>query len=475
MKTFMNEDFLLQTEVAKTLYHQYAKAMPIIDYHSHLSAKEIADDIQFSCLGEAWLSGDHYKWRGMRANGVDERFITGDASFKEKFLKYSETVPQTLRNPLYHWTHLELQRYFGITELLSPKTAINIYEQTQTQLQNKSHSARSLLKKMNVVLLCTTDDPIDDLHDHQKIAQSDAEVVVLPTFRAEKAVNIQRGQSYIDYVKTLSEVTSSTISSYADFVKAMEDRLKYFHENGCRLSDMSLDNMAADDYTTEEIEAIFKKAIAGQELSTEEVRQYQSCLLFDIAVMNHDHDWAQQFHLGALRNNNSRLNEQVGADSGVDSIGDFVQAPSLSKFLRRLDHQGKLCKTIIYNLNPSDNEVFATMAGNFQQGPGAGKVQFGASWWFLDQKDGIKDQLDTLSRQGLLSHFIGMLTDSRSLLSYPRHEYFRRILCNVIGTDVENGELPWDEATLGKLIQNICYNNARQYFGFDELLPSTHQ
>ena len=468
----MDEDFLLQTDTAKTLYHQYAKIMPIIDYHSHLSAKDIANDIQFSCLGEAWLSGDHYKWRGMRANGVDERFITGDASFKDKFLKYSETVPQTLRNPLYHWTHLELQRYFGIKDLLSPETAESIYERSKAQLATKEFSAQSLLKKINVQLLCTTDDPIDDLRDHQRIAESDAKVVVLPTFRAEKAVNIQKSAVFLDYIKKCEAVTSSSISSYADFIKALEARLKYFHQHGCRLSDMSLDSMAAEDYSPEQIEVIFKKALAGSELSTEEVRQYQSCLLFDIAVMNHDHGWAQQFHLGALRNNNSRLNEQAGADSGCDSIGDFLQAASLSKFLRRLDHQGKLCKTIIYNLNPTDNEVFATMVGNFQQGPEAGKVQFGASWWFLDQKDGIKDQLDTLSRQGLLSKFIGMLTDSRSLLSYPRHEYFRRILCDVIGTDVENGEIPWDEKNLGTFIQNICYTNARQYFGFDSILKS---
>jgi glucuronate isomerase len=470
MKPYLDENFLLQSDTAVTLYHQYAKKMPIIDYHSHLSAREIADDINFSCLGEAWLAGDHYKWRAMRANGVSEEYVTGKASYKEKFLKWAETIPQTIRNPLHHWTHLELQRYFGIHELLSPKTAESIYEQCREKLQSKEFSARNLLRKMNLRLVCTTDDPIDDLRDHKRIHESDCDIAVLPTFRPDKALEIEKGALFFEYISTLEQVSGLKIDKVEDLIEALKGRHDFFHEEGCRLSDHGLKHMPMPGASMEELNQTFQQAKQGHTLRTEQVDRFKGALLAEIAKWNHQKSWVQQFHLGPLRNNSPRLYAQCGPDSGGDSMNDLPQAERLGQFLAHLDGQSQLGKTIIYNLNPVDNEAFATMIANFQDGQTAGKIQFGSAWWFLDQKQGMEDQMNALSRQGLITRFIGMLTDSRSLLSYPRHEYFRRIMCNLIGTDVENGEIPWDEEHLGQVVQDICYNNAKTYFSFDHAI-----
>ncbi|WP_400192998.1 glucuronate isomerase [Hymenobacter sp. B81] len=466
MKPFLGPDFLLQTETARVLYHEYAQPMPIIDYHNHLLPDQIAEDKQFENLTQIWLYGDHYKWRAMRTNGVDERFITGDASDWEKFEKWAETVPQTLRNPLYHWTHLELQRYFGVTELLSKESARRIYDHCSQLLRTPEYSVQNLLKKMNVQTLCTTDDPADSLEHHRAIAANPFGVQVLPTFRADKAMSPEDPAAYNAYLDKLGAAAAVDIVSFPDLETALRVRHDYFAALGCRLSDHGLEQMYAADYTDAEIHAIFAKVRGGQALAPAEILQFKSAVLVLLAEMDWEKGWTQQFHLGALRNNNARMLRQLGPDTGWDSIGDFAQAPALSKFLDRLDTQDKLAKTILYNLNPADNELFATMIGNFQDGSVAGKMQFGSGWWFLDQKDGMERQINALSNMGLLSRFVGMLTDSRSFLSYPRHEYFRRILCNVFGRDVENGELPADIELLGRTVQNICFHNAEQYFGF---------
>ncbi|RXK46780.1 glucuronate isomerase [Aquirufa rosea] len=467
MKAFLNEDFLLQSGTAQALYHQYAASMPIIDYHNHLVPKQIAEDKQFENITQIWLYGDHYKWRAMRAHGVDEKYITGNASDEEKFMKWAETVPYTMRNPLYHWTHLELQRYFGVTELLNAESGKRIYDHCSALLKTKEYSVRNLLRKMNVRVLCTTDDPIDNLAYHQAIAASGFEIKVLPTFRPDKAMAVDDELSFIEYVNALSDVNGKTIQNLQDFKDAIKDRHDFFHSVGCRLSDHGLEHIYAEDYTEEEIAHIFSRLLSGKMVNKNEKWQFKSAMLVYFAHLDHSKGWTQQFHLGALRNNNNRLLSSLGPDTGFDSIGDFEQAKSLSKFLNTLDSTNQLAKTILYNLNPRDNELFATMTGNFQDGTIVGKIQFGSGWWFLDQKDGMEKQINALSNMGVLSHFVGMLTDSRSFLSFPRHEYFRRILCNLIGQDVENGELPADMPWLGKLVQDISYKNASQFFNFE--------
>ncbi len=466
MKKFLDENFLLQTPTAQKLYHGFAKDMPIIDYHCHLPPDQIANDINFNNITHAWLYGDHYKWRAMRANGVNEQFITGSASDAEKFQKWAETVPYTLRNPLYHWTHLELQRYFDIDAILSGKNAKEIYDATSAKLQTKEYSIQGLIKKMNVKVICTTDDPIDNLEFHQKIVADGAVAKILPAFRPDKAMNADDVAGLNAYIDKVGEVTNTSINSLDAYLAALKQRHDYFAANGCSVSDHGLEQIYAEDYTDAEVAGIFEKIRANKELSYTEVLKFKSAMLYQFAIWDHARGWVQQYHLGALRNNNARMLRQLGPDTGWDSIGDFSQARMLSKFLNRLDSTDQLAKTILYNLNPADNELMATMIGNFNDGSVAGKVQFGSAWWFLDQKDGMTKQINALSNMGLLSRMVGMLTDSRSFLSFPRHEYFRRLICNLFGDDVENGELPNDIEWLGKIIQDISYNNATNYFGW---------
>ncbi len=465
MKTFITDDFLLQNTFAKRLYHEYAKDLPIIDYHNHLPPKEIAQNRVFANISQVWLAGDHYKWRAMRALGIDEHYITGDASDKEKFLKWAETVPYTVRNPLYHWTHLELQRYFGIDTLLSGENAAEIYDATAAKLQEETHHTIGLLQQHQVEFLCTTDDPIDSLEHHKSIQVQDISPNVFPTFRPDKAFAVEHADSFNKYIKKLAIASDTAIETYDDLLTALENRIDYFHQHGGRLADHGLEQLYYFGKDAYHCEKLFLKVKKGTQLSQEEVAFFKAKTLGYLCRLYHKKGWTQQFHLGAIRNNNKRLLSVLGPDTGFDSMGDFSQAQALSGFLNDLDSTDELAKTILYNLNPADNEVFATMAGNFNDGSSKGKVQYGSAWWFLDQKDGMEKQLNTLSNMGLLSCFVGMLTDSRSFLSFPRHEYFRRILCNLIGTDVANGELPSDEKWLGKIVGDICYYNAKVYFG----------
>ncbi len=466
MKQFLDEHFLLHTPAAQRLYHEYAAAMPIIDYHCHLSPQLMAEDYRFRNLTDAWLSGDHYKWRAMRTNGVDESYCTGQQSDLDKFRQWAATVPYTLRNPLFHWTHLELQRYFGITELLNPQTADAIFADASAQLQTPAFSTKQLLKKMNVQVVCTTDDPIDTLEWHKQLASSGDSTKVFPAFRPDKAMDVASPSTFINYLKQLETVSGCTISSFDDYLYALQNRHDFFATMGCTVSDHGLEEIYAESFTGSEIEAIFKKIHSGKELNIDEQRKFKSCMLLHFAEWDWEKGWVQQFHLGALRNNNARMMQKLGPDTGWDSIGDFKQAVPLARFLNKLDSEDKLAKTIIYNLNPADNELMATMIGNFNDGSVAGKIQFGSAWWFLDQKDGIEKQLNALSNMGLVSRFIGMLTDSRSFLSYPRHEYFRRVLCNVLGKEISDGELPEDYQLIGSIVQDICFNNAKNYFNF---------
>ena len=466
-KLFMGEDFLLQTKTAELLYNEYAKQMPIIDYHCHLSPQQIAEDIKFENLTQAWLYGDHYKWRAMRTSGVDESYCTGGKSDYEKFEKWAATVPYTMRNPLYHWTHLELKRYFGIHEILDPSSAKSIYENASAQIQTDAFSIKNLIRKMNVKVICTTDDPIDSLEYHKTLAESNFEVKIKPAFRPDKAMEVSSAANFVAYVKKLEAVTNLSVSTFNDYLFALQNRHDFFASMGCSVSDHGLEEIYVEDFTDKEIETIFSKVYGGKELNLLEQRKFKSCMLLHFAEWDWEKGWVQQYHLGALRNNNSRMLSKLGPDTGWDSIGDFSQAAALSKFLNKLDSEDKLAKTIIYNLNPADNELMASMIGNFNDGSVAGKIQFGSGWWFLDQKDGIIKQLNALSNMGLESRFVGMLTDSRSFLSFPRHEYFRRILCNLFGDEIENGELPNDTKWVGQIIQDICYNNANDYFGWN--------
>ncbi|CAM3984635.1 D-glucuronate isomerase [Pedobacter westerhofensis] len=466
MKQFLDENFLLNSQTAQDLYHQFAKDMPIIDYHCHLPPDQIAEDRNFENLTQVWLYGDHYKWRAMRANGVSEDYITGNKSDWEKFEKWAETVPYTLRNPLYHWTHLELQRYFDIYDILSPATAKKIYDECTAKLQTPEYSVKNLLKKMNVLTVATTDDPCDDLAHHKKLKAEGFEVKILPAFRPDKAMNADDLIALNAYIAKLEKIHGSEIKTYREYLAALKGRHDYFAANGCVLSDHGLEQLYAENYTEDEVEAIYLKIGAGDTLTKTEILQFKSAMLHAFAVWDHEKNWVQQYHIGALRDNNTRMLKNLGPDTGLDSIGDFSQGAALSKFMNRLDTGNQLAKTIIYNLNPADNELIATMIGNFNDGTIAGKIQYGSAWWFLDQKEGMIKQINALSNMGLLSRFVGMLTDSRSFLSFPRHEYFRRILCNLLGEDIENGELPNDIAWVGKIVQDICYNNAKSYFNF---------
>lgn len=466
MKQFLDENFLLKTATAQRLYHEYAKDMPVIDYHCHLSPQQIAEDTQFENLAQAWLHGDHYKWRAMRANGIDESFCTGNKPDREKFQKWAETVPYTLRNPLYHWTHLELRRYFDVHEILNGDTASKIYEECTAKLQTTAYSVRNLLRKMNVKLVCTTDDPVDSLEYHQQLKDDGFEIPILPAFRPDNAMNVGDAAKFNAYIKKLEAVANITVSSFDDFLYALHNRHDFFATMGCRVSDHGLEEIYADDFTGSETKAIFTKIRGGKELNEVEQRRFKSAMLVHFAEWDWEKGWVQQFHLGALRNNNSRMMQRLGPDTGWDSIGDFSQGRALARFFDKLDSNNKLAKSILYNLNPADNELIATMIGNFNDGSSAGKIQWGSGWWFLDQKDGMTRQINTLSNMGLLSKFIGMLTDSRSFLSFPRHEYFRRILCNLFGDEMENGELPDDVPWIGQLIQDICFNNNKNYFNW---------
>jgi glucuronate isomerase len=467
IKPFLDEDFLLENEMARLLYHDYAKPQPIIDYHNHLPPDEIAGNKHYDNITQVWLYGDHYKWRAMRALGVDERYITGEATDREKFLKWAETVPYTMRNPLFHWTHLELKRYFGIDELLRPESAERIYDACNEQLHSNGFGAQGLLAKMNVETVCTTDDPVDNLEHHQAHRANDPAIKMYPAFRPDKAILIG-GAYYNDYIDRLAKAADTEIQSYPDLLVALRKRIDFFHEQGCRISDHGLNKLHARSFTERQMKDIFRKKRDGQEPTPEEQAIFTAGLMHELGKCYAEKGWVMQLHLGALRNNNSRLLKALGPDTGFDSIGDYNQAEDLSGFLNGLDKVDQLPKTIIYNLNPADNEVMATMVGNFNDGKIRGKMQWGSAWWFLDQKDGMEKQLNTLSNMGLLSCFVGMLTDSRSFLSFPRHEYFRRILCNLIGKDVHKGELPYDEAWLGGIVQDICYQNAKDYFQLGE-------
>lgn len=466
MKPFIHDDFLLHSDTAKQLYHKYAEPMPIFDYHCHIPPQDIANDRQFSNLTQIWLAGDHYKWRAMRTNGVDEKYCTGHASDWEKFQKWAETVPNTLKNPLYHWSHLELKRFFGIDKLLNPDTAREIWDECNAKLNTPDYSVKNIIRKAHVHTICTTDDPVDNLEHHKRIRESGFEVNVLPAWRPDKAMMVENPVTFNKYVDQLEQVSGIDIRSFQDFMEALEVRHQFFHENGCRLSDHGLETAYAEDYEEGEIQTIFTVVRGGDYLSPLEILKFKSCMLFEFGVMDHRRGWAQQYHIGALRNNNLRLFKTLGPDTGFDSIGDFEIGRPLSRLLGKLDENNQLAKTVLYNLNPRDNELFATMAGNFQDGTVPGKVQYGSAWWFLDQKDGMEKQIEALSNLGLLSRFVGMLTDSRSFLSYVRHEYFRRTLCNMLGNDVVNGELPNDIELLGKMVENICFHNAKTYFNF---------
>ena len=467
MESFLSEDFLLQTQTAKTLYHQYAEDMPIYDYHCHLPVRDIAENKKFENLTQIWLYGDHYKWRAMRANGVKEKFITGNGSDFEKFQAWAATVPKTLCNPLYHWTHLELKRYFGIEgKLLDANTAKEIYDTCTEMLQTDAFSTQRILQKMNVRIVCTTDDPADSLEYHQQLKENQSfPVRVLPAFRPDKAMAVESPECFNDWVDQLEAAADTEIINYETYMEALYQRHDFFHKTGCRLSDHGIEQPYAHDYTETQIRRIFEKVRSGKSLEKYEVRQFKSAMLIELAVMDAEKSWAQQFHLGALRNTNTRAVQQLGPDTGYDTIGDFEIARPLARFLDRLENQGKLTKTILYVVNPRDNELIAAMIGNFQDGSIPGRIQFGSAWWFNDQKDGMERQINALSNMGLLSQFVGMLTDSRSFLSYPRHEYFRRVLCNLLGNDMENGELPNDIELLGSMVKDICFNNAVNYFG----------
>jgi glucuronate isomerase len=464
--TFLGENFLLETEASILLYKQHASSAPILDYHNHLSPKEIAENRKFNNLTEIWLEGDHYKWRAMRFNGIVEKYCTGNASPFEKFEAWAKTVPYTLRNPLYHWTHLELKNYFGITKLLNEATAKEIYEESTSKLQQDDFRVQSLLSKMNVQVVCTTDDPTDSLEYHQAFAKQNAAFKMYPSFRPDKSYGSDDPIAYNKYIDLLAEVSLTSIHSFDDLISALKKRIKFFDEFGCRSSDHGPETLFFDTTALNAAPQIFRKVRARIKLSVDEQQLLRCAVLIELCKLYHEFGWAQQFHLGALRGNNSRMARKVGADSGFDSIGEFPQAIHLSKFFNHLDDSSQLTRTIIYNSNPSHNEVFGTMIGNFCDGSEPGKIQYGSGWWFLDQKDGMEKQLNTLSNMALLSRFVGMVTDSRSFLSFSRHEYFRRILCNLIGRDVERGEIPNDMVLLGKMVNDICYSNAKSYFRF---------
>jgi glucuronate isomerase len=470
MGAFLEEDFLLSTEASRRLYHEYAKGLPIFDYHCHLPVAEVAANRGFENLTAVWLAGDHYKWRAMRASGVEERLITGDAPDWDKFAAWAETVPYTVRNPLYHWTHMELKDPFGIDDkLLSPATAREIYDHCNALLSRKEFRARGLMEHFNVKVVCTTDDPTDDLSHHRGLADEvkggSFGIKVLPAFRPDRAMAVEKPKDFITWVVKLEKSADLLIGDYQSFLEALRRRHRYFHASGCRLSDHGIERPYAAEYTEKEVAGIFEKARAGGRLVAEEILKFKSAVLFELAVMDGEAGWTQQFHFGALRNNNSRMFAAVGPDTGFDAMGDFEFAGPLVRFFDRLEGAGKLARTILYTLNPRDNEMAASILGSFQDGFVAGKMQLGSAWWFNDQIDGMRRQMEALSNIGLISRFVGMLTDSRSFLSYPRHDYFRRLLCDIFGRDVNAGLLPADFAHLGGIVRDICWNNAVRYFG----------
>lgn len=466
MRTFLDDNFLLQSAVAEELYHNYAKDLPIIDYHNHLPPDQVASNMQFENISAIWLHGDHYKWRAMRANGIDEQLITGSASDKDKFRAWAKTVPYTVRNPLYHWTHLELQRYFDIHELLSEKNADRIYEETTAKLQESDYRVDGLLNRMNVEVICTTDDPIDNLEHHQAYANLGKKVKMFPAFRPDKAMSPENNAVFNQYIDKLAEVSGHEIESYQQYLDALKARHDYFAAQGCCVSDHGLSHLYAEDYTESAVKDIFAKIRRKEDLNVHEINIFKSAMLVQFAEWDHEKEWVQQFHVGAFRNTNPKAIKNLGPDTGYDSIGDYKQGEALVKFLSRLDSKDSLGKTILYNLNPMDNELFAAMGGNFNDGKIIGKMQFGSGWWYNDQKDGMTRQITALSNIGLISRFVGMLTDSRSFLSFPRHEYFRRILCDIFAEDIVKGELPHDMEWIGKIVQDICYYNAKAYFPF---------
>jgi len=465
MKPFINKDFLLNSKTAENLYHKYSENQPIVDFHCHLSPAMIADDRQFGNLTQAWLEGDHYKWRAMRTNGINEKYCTGKESDTDKFMKWAETVPATVGNPLYHWTQLEMARYFGIFDLLSPSTAMDIYEKASAMLQTKEFSTRSMIRKANVEVICTTDDPTDTLEHHLKL-KGTFEVKVLPTWRPDNLIKTEEPEKFIAYIRKLETADGASIKTFENLIEVTDRRHKFFHETGGRLSDHGMERFYFATYTASEIEKIFKKLMKGEIISAEEAEKYKTATMLELCRMNHKRGWTQQFHVGAIRNNNARMFRQLGPDTGWDSIGLSQDPAKISKFLSALDDTDTLAKSILYNLNPADNEMMITMAGNFNDGTSAVKVQYGAAWWFLDQKSGMEKHLKDLSALGLLSRFIGMVTDSRSFLSYPRHEYFRRLVCNYVGDEVEKGLIPNDEEILKTVIEGVSYKNAKNYFGF---------
>lgn len=464
----IENNFLLESDFAVELYEKHAKAQPIIDYHNHLNPQMIAEDYSFGSISEVWLGGDHYKWRALRANGVDERFVTGDAGDWDKFQKWAETIQYTMRNPLYHWTHLELQRYFGISEVLNPSSAKKIYDQCNAMLKQKEFSVRGLLNQMNVEVLCTTDDPIDDLRWHKAIAEDKSfKVKVYPSWRPDKVMMIDGGDTFRDYIKRLGEVAGVQIKNFADLLTALSRRQEHFAAHGCKVADHGFNDFPDKDFTESGLETIFAKALKGEAVTADEAAMYKSGMIFNLAKMNNKMGWAQQFHIGAIRNNNRKLFKKLGPDVGCDSMADDKVAAGLSRILGKLDEENSLTRTVVYNLNPKDSEVLMSMVYNFNDGSVPGKMQYGAAWWFLDQLEGMRQQLEILSHGGLLSRFVGMLTDSRSFLSFPRHEYFRRILCNELGNDLKRGLLPKEEMPfIGKMTADICYNNAKEYFKF---------
>jgi len=464
MKQFISDNFLLTSKKAEKLYHDYAENQPIVDFHCHLSPSMIADDVRFDNITKAWLEGDHYKWRAMRINGINESFCTGNAADPDKFTKWAETVPYTIGNPLYHWTHLELARYFGITDLLNPGTATSIYEKASAKLHTEDFSIKSLLKRMKVEVVCTTDDPADTLEFHSRL--KGFEIKILPTFRPDNAIKTDDPEKFGAYIVKLEQVAGTEIRSFDTLIEVLDRRHRFFHDMGGRLSDHGLDRFYFSEYKANEADRIFKKLLKGEIISSEETEKYRTAVMLELCRMNHKRGWTQQFHVGALRNNNMRMFRQMGPDTGWDSIGVSQDAAKMSKFLSSLDSTDQLSKTILYNLNPADNEMMITMAGNFNDGTYPAKVQYGPAWWFLDQKNGMEKHLKDLSSLALLPRFVGMVTDSRSFLSFPRHEYFRRLVCNFIGEEVEKRNIPDDDDLLKPVIEGISYKNAKGYFGF---------
>lgn len=467
MKQFMDKDFLLETETAKMLFHKYAEKTPILDYHCHINPREIAEDRKFDNITQVWLGGDHYKWRQMRSNGVDEKYITGDAPDREKFQKWAETLEKAIGNPLYHWSHLELQRYFGYMGALNGETAEEVWNLCNAKLQEDSMTVRNLIKQSNVKLICTTDDPVDSLEWHEKIAADDTfDVQVLPAWRPDKAMNIEKPE-YLDYLKTLSEVSGVEIQSFKALCEALKVRLEYFNERGCKVSDHALEYVMYVPASDEELEEIFARRMAGEAMMKEDQLKFKTAFMIFVGRQYHRLGWAMQLHYGCKRDNNELMYHKLGPDTGYDCIDNYAPSAQMADFMNALIKTDELPKTILYSLNPNDNASIGTILGCFQDASVAGKIQQGSAWWFNDHKQGMTEQMVSLANLGLLGNFIGMLTDSRSFLSYTRHEYFRRILCNLIGNWVENGEYPADEKVLGKMVENISYNNAVNYFGFD--------